>query len=79
MSLYWHMPVDKDVNLIHPESISRELNQNKKQIKKKKLPRTRNEPPRLKRLKQSLNYKNSRAKDVRFSDQRKIRRMYRNC
>lgn len=77
MSLYWHMPVGKDVTLEESQSITRELSKKKEKKKtQKRIPK--HEPFRRKSEKLHQKYKSTRPLDSRYSDQRKLRRMYRN-
>lgn len=78
MSLYWQMPVGKDVTLTHEaQSITRELSKKKeKKRTQKRLPK--HEPFKFKKQKLNQKYKSTKPLDARYSDQRKLRRMYRN-
>lgn len=78
MSLYWQLPVNKTVDLVQRETLSRELESRKE--KRKKLKRkVRYEPPKIRREKIHQKYRSTRAQDARYSNQRSLRRMYRNC
>ena len=76
MSLYWQLPVGKTLGPKETQSLSREFNRKKvkRKILKKKV---RYEPPRQKKQNIHHQYKSSKARDSRYSDQQKLRRMYR--
>lgn len=78
MALYWQLPVSPGVEIAQAEIISRELDQRKE--KRKKLKRSvRHEPPKIRRARIHQQYKNSSSRDARYSNQKRLRRMYRNC
>lgn len=77
MSFYWSMPVGRDVVFYESQSVSREFS-TKKEKKKIKERRKRYEPYRAKKQKIHLKYKSTRPLDSRYSNQHKLRRMYRN-
>ncbi len=76
LSLYWKLPIGIEVEFSSQTELSRELN---RRIEKRKgLKKSTGKLP----LKQKKNfrhqgYKNTKPKDLRFSNQRKLRRMYR--
>lgn len=78
MSLYWQLPMGEEVTLHESQSISRELTK-KKEKKKRHTRSTHHEPVRNKKPKLHQRYSSSAPRDVRFSNQKKLRRMYRNC
>lgn len=78
MALYWQVPVNhtRDFQL-ESQGITREFE--KKKEKRKKLTRQdKHVPLKQRRIKLHQKYRNTRPPDHRFSDQRKLRRMYRN-
>lgn len=77
MSLHWHLPVSKSVDLVQRETLTREL-ESKKEKRKKLKRKVKYAPPKLKRTQIHQQYKNSKSRDVRFSNQQRLRRMYRN-
>jgi hypothetical protein len=77
MALYWQLPASLGVELVQREIISRELDARKE--KRKKLKRKVNYvPPKIKRAQIHQQYRNSKSRDARYSNQQKLRRMYRN-
>lgn len=77
MVLYWQLPIGKGQELNVPQGIERVLNR-KKEIRRKLKPRPRHVIPRKKKEKIHAKYRSSKPKDHRFSDQQKLRRMFRN-
>lgn len=77
MSLYWHLPVSKNVDLVQRETLTREL-ESKKEKRKKLKRKVRYEPPKIKRQQIHQQYRNSSSRDARYSNQKRLRRMYRN-
>lgn len=75
LSLYWQMPRAKDAILPQQSRIERDLSQRKvkKQIRQKQ-----RLPAIIKKSGFNQNYKRGRPKDARYSNQRSLRRMYRN-
>lgn len=77
MALYWQLPIGKVVSQSEAQSIIRELSKKKRQKKILKRQPTY-EPPKIKKQKIHQQYRSTSARDHRYSDQRKLRRMYRN-
>ncbi len=76
LSLYWQLPQAKGIDLRGQTEISKSFNRIKE--KQKKLKKKRQKLPLVQR-KTSVHqqYKQTKPKSLRFSDQRKLRRMYR--
>lgn len=73
LSLYWRLPTERDDFFAAPVSLVRELRKEKRKTKRLK------KSPLIRRQKYfHRGYKSSKPKGHRFSDQRKLRRMYRN-
>jgi len=78
LALYWKLPQGKELDWNPQESaIERSLTKEKRKRRKKKR-KLRQLPPREKTIAYQGNYSSSRPKNLRFSDQRRLRRMYRN-
>ncbi len=74
LSLYWQLP-SKGRELVPTLEIAREFRREKR---RKKLKRLRQISWKERRMPLHRGYGKSKPKDVRFSNQRKLRRMYRN-
>lgn len=77
LSFYWHLPFSSKGELSASWIITRELKQEKKR-RKKKLPPPWHKQRRRREPVQHQLYRSTKAKDHRYSDQRKLRRMYTN-
>jgi hypothetical protein len=76
LALYWKLPSAKGVDFSQVTEVSKELNHRKE--KRKRLNKRRDRLPlKQKKLFRHQGYKNTKSKDPRFSNQRKLRRMYR--
>lgn len=74
----WQLPRSHESRLLGPQtSQSRSLRREKKRVRQQLQTRQRRRPPR--RLMQHARYRDTRSKDARYSNQQKLRRMYRNC
>lgn len=76
LAVYWKLPSAKEVDFSQATEVSKELNHRKE---KRKRPNKRRDrlPLKQKKLFRHQGYKNTKSKDPRFSNQRKLRRMYR--
>lgn len=76
LSLYWQLPLTKVTDLKGQTHVVNILN--RREVKRKRLKKKRQRLP----IKQKKNlghqkFRKTKAKDARFSDQKKLRRMYR--
>lgn len=77
MSLFWQMPRAKEIDLRGQTEISWDLN--RRETKRKRLKKKREKlPPKERKLVRHHGFRNSKSKDARYSNQRSLRRMYRN-
>lgn len=74
LALYWQLPQSKQVEVAKDENISREFSR-KKRKKYKRKKQTQQLPFRQREPKIHRAY-SVKPKDARFSDQRKLRRMF---
>lgn len=78
LSLYWQMPRAKDAILPQQSRIERDLSQKKvkKQIRQKR--QKQRLPAIIRKSGFNQSNKRGRPKDTRYTNQRSLRRMYRN-
>lgn len=76
LSIYWQLPNSKEVDLTVQAEVVTELN--RKVVKRKRLKKKREKLPQVQRkVLGHRGFRKTRPKDPRFSDQRRLRRMFR--
>lgn len=76
LSLYWKLPQAKEIDFTAQMEVV--WTAKRKQVKKRKLRRTRPDlPPIRRQILAHQRYRGVKPKDPRFSNQRKLRRMFR--
>lgn len=76
LSLYWQLPKAKEIDLVIRPEVSKE--QRRKVDKRKRIKKEHHKlPPVQRRTFYHQRFSSTKPKDHRFSDQRKLRRMYR--
>lgn len=76
LSLFWQLPRAKAIDFRAQPELTRDLN--RKVVKRKRLKRNRENLPKIQRkILGHPKFQRTRPKDPRYSDQRKLRRMFR--